>query len=362
MRGEFRDQAALFSYVSSDRRVPQDHPLRPVRIIVGEVLAAMSPRLTRLYSREGRPSIPPEQLLSSLLIQVFYGIRSERLLIEQLNYNLLFRWFVGLGPDGAVWDPSTFSKNRDRLLNAELLQSFLDQLLRHPAVKPLLSDEHFSVDGTLIEAWASHKSFRPKDGDGDADGSDFHGERRRNETHASTTDPESRLYRKARGREARLCFMGHVLMENRSGLAMAGMLTEANGTAERRAAEGMLARLRRRLGRRRRITVGADKAYDAADHVCALRKLRVTPHVAQNNTETKTGRRRRSAIDGRTTRHAGYRMSQTRRAMIECIPGWGKAHGTLRKAKLRGMARVAGTLLLNLIGYNLMRLPKIICV
>src|SRR5579875_1677042 len=265
MRGRLRDQSALFSYIRPEERIPATHPLRKVRELVREVLKELTHSFGKLYSLEGRPSIPPEQLLSALLLQVFYGIRSERQLMEQLNYNLLFRWFVGLSPDDPVWDPTVFSKNRDRLQQGDVFQKFMTKLIEHPRVKPLLSDEHFSVDGTLIEAWASHKSFKPKDGDGDADGSDFHGERRRNETHASTTDPESRLYRKARGREARLCFMGHVLMENRSGLAMAGMLTEANGTAERRAAEGMLARLRRRLGRRRRITVGADKAYDAAD-------------------------------------------------------------------------------------------------
>jgi transposase len=358
MRGRFQDQAALFSYLSPESRVPQDHPLRRVRAVLREVLTAMSPRFGKLYAREGRPSIPPEQLLSALLIQVFYGIRSERQLAEQLNYNLLYRWFIGLSPDDPVWDASTFSKNRDRLLNAEMLQAFLDKLLSHPQVKPLLSDEHFSVDGTLIEAWASHKSFRPKDDSG-GDGSDFRGQRRKNDTHASTTDPESRLYRKAAGREARLCYLGHVLMENRHGLAIAGVVTPADGTAERRASEGMLSRLRRRVGRRR-ITVGEDKAYDAADHVAALRGLRATPHVARNDAETKTGKRRRSAIDGRTTRHASYGMSQSRRAMIECIPGWGKQHGTMRKAKLRGVARVAGTFLLNLIGYDLIRLPKLI--
>ena len=244
--------------------------------------------------------MPPEQLLSALLIQALYGIRSERQLMEQLNYNLLYRWFVGLSPDDAVWDPTTFTKNRERLQAGEVFEKFMTRLLNHPQVKPLLSDEHFSVDGTLIEAWASQRSFRPKDGS-DGDGSDFHGQTRKNDTHQSTTDPDSRLYRKAAGREARLSYMGHVTMENRHGLAVAGLLSKATGTAERRASEAMLAVRRKLAGRR--ITVGEDKAYDTADHVARLRAAGVTPHVTQNNGLTKTGRRRRSAIDGRTTRH-----------------------------------------------------------
>jgi transposase len=357
MRGRLQDQAGLFSYISPESRVPKDHPLRPVRQLVRDVLKELSSSLGQLYSREGRPSIPPEQLLSALLLQVFYGIRSEAQLVEQLDYNLLYRWFVGLSPDEKVWDATTFTHNRERLEGGDIFQKFMTRLLNHPQVKPLLSDEHFSVDGTLIEAWASQKSFRPKDGS-DADGSDFHGQRRKNETHASTTDPQSRLYRKASGRDARLSYMGHATMENRHGLAVAGMVTEANGTAERRAAEGMLKRLKKRL-KRRRVTLGADKAYDTADHVAALRELGVTPHVARNDSETKTGKRRRSAIDGRTTRHRGYGMSQSRRAMIECIFGWGKQHGTMRKTKHRGIARVAADFLLNLIAYNLIRIPKL---
>jgi transposase len=259
---------------------------------VRDVLNDLSPNLGRLYAREGRPSVPPEQLLSALLLEVFYDIRSERQLIEQLNYNLLYRWFVGLAPDDPVWDPTTFNKNRERLQGGDVFQKFMTKLLNHPEVMPLLSDEHFSVDGTLIEAWASQKSFRPKDG------SDFHGQKRKNETHASVTDPESRLYRKAAGREARLCYMGHVTMENRNGLVVAGTVTQADGTAERRTSEAMLKARRKAAGRR--ITVGEDKAYDTADHVAALRKLKITPHVARNDAETKTGRRRCSAIDDRT--------------------------------------------------------------
>lgn len=356
MRGKFQDQGKLFSYLSPESRVPSEHPLRRVRQLVRHVLTDLSPSLGRLYASEGRPSVPPEQLLSALLLQVFYGIRSERQLIEQLDYNLLYRWFVGLSPDDAVWDATTFTKNRERLQRGDIFQKFMSKLLNHPQVKPLLSDEHFSVDGTLIEAWASQKSFRPKDGS-DEEGTNFHGQSRKNDTHESVTDPQSRLYRKAAGREAKLSYMGHVTMENRHGLAVAGAVTEANGTAERRASEAMLKARRRELGHR--ITVGEDKAYDASDHVAALREMEVTPHVTQNDAPTKTGRQRRSAIDGRTTRHRGYGMSQSRRAMIECIFGWSKQHGTMRRSKHRGIARVAADFLLNLIGYNLIRIPKL---
>jgi transposase len=357
MRGRFRDQGGMFSYISPEQRVPPDHPLRRVGDLVRAVLKELSAWFGRLYASEGRPSVPPEQLLSALLLQVFYGIRSERQLIEQLDYNLLFRWFVGLSPDDPVWDATTFTKNRERLQSGDILQKFMTRLLNHPEVEPLLSDEHFSIDGTLIEAWASQKSFRPKDGSA-GDGSDFHGQTRKNDTHASTTDPDSRLYRKASGREAKLSYMGHAIMENRHGLAVGGMVSEANGTVERSASEAMLQTARGQAGHR--ITVGEDKAYDCAEHVANLRAMQVTPHVTQNNAETKTGKRRHSAIDGRTTRHAGYGMSQSRRAMIECIFGWGKQHGTMRKTKHRGLARVSGDFLLNLIGYNLIRLPKLI--
>jgi transposase len=357
MRGTFRDQAQLFSYVSPEARVPCGHPLRKIRSLVRDVLHELSRSFARLYAKDGRPSVPPEQLLSALPIQALYGIRSERQLMEQLYYNLLYRWFVGLSPDAAAWDPTTFTKNRERLQAGEIFEKFMTRLLNHPQVKPLLSDQHFSVDGTLIEAWASQRSFRPKDGS-DGDGSDFHGQTRENDTHQSTTDPDSRLYRKAAGREARLSYMGHVTMENRHGLAVAGLLSKATGTAERRASEVMLA-IKRRLARRR-ITAGEDKAYDTAGHVARLRAADVTPHVTQNHGRTKTGRRRRSAIDGRTTRHTGYAKSPSRRAMIECIFGWGKQHGTLRKTKHRGIRRVAGNFLLNLIAYNLVRIPKLV--
>ena len=358
MRGKFKDQGGLFSYISPEKRVPKNHPLRKIRELVREVLKELSHSLGKLYASEGRPSVPPEQLFSALLLQVFYGIRSERQLMEQLDYNLLYRWFVGLAPDDPVWVPTTFTKNRDRLLDGDIFAKFMSKLLNHPQVKPLLSDEHFSVDGTLIEAWASQKSFRPKDGSDEGDGTDFHGQKRTNDTHASETDPESRLYRKAAGREAKLCYMGHATMENRNGLAVAGMVTEANGTAERRASESMLKPIAKAAGHA--ITVGEDKAYDTSDHVEALRAANVTPHVAQNNSPTKTGKPRKSAIDGRTTRHEGYGMSQTRRKMIECIFGWGKQHGTMRKTKHRGIASVGADFLLNLIAYNLIRIPKLL--
>ena len=358
MRGEFRDQGGLFSYIQPEERIPADHPLRKVRDLVREVLKGLSRGFNRLYSYEGRPSIPPEQLLSALLLQVFYGIRSERQLMEQLDYNLLFRWFVGLSPDDRVWDATTFTKNRERLQRGEVLQKFMAKLLDHPEVKPLLSDDHFSVDGTLIEAWASHKSFKPKDGDKDDDGTDFHGQRRKNDTHASTSDPDAKLYRKAAGREARLSYMGHVVMENRNGLAVDGRVSQANGTAERRTSEAMLKGKARRRGRR--ITVGEDKAYDSRDHVTALRQMNVTPHVAQYNIQSKPGWRRTSALDKRTTRHISYRISQSCRAMVECIFGWGKLHGTMRKTKHRGVAAVDADFMLNLIAYNLVRIPKLI--
>ena len=357
MRGTFRDQGGLFSYVSPESRVPATHPLRKVRALVRDVMEELSRGFARLYAKEGRPSVPPEHLLSALLIQVLYGIRSERQLMEQLDYNLLYRWFVGLSPDDPVWDPTTFTKNRERLQQGDVFQKFMAKLLHHPQVKPLLSDEHFSVDGTLIEAWASQKSFRPKYGSDDG-GENFHGQKRRNDTHRSTSDPESRLYRKAQGREAKLSYMGHAVMENRHGLAVAGMVTQANGTAERRASEAMLKTKSKEAGHR--ITAGEDKAYDTADHVANLRAINVTPHVTQNDAITKTGKRRKSAIDERTTHHEGYGMSQTRRAMIECIFGWGKQHGTMRKTKHRGIGRVAADFLLNLIAYNLVRIPKLL--
>jgi transposase len=357
MRGRFQDQGGMFSYIHPEQRIPADHPLREIRALVRDVLKALSHSFGKLYSCEGRPSIPPEQLLSALLLQVFYSIRSERQLMEQLDYNLLYRWFVGLSPDDPVWDPTTFTKNRERLQRGEIFQKFMTKLLAHEKVKPLLSNEHFSVDGTLIDAWASHKSFKPKDDTSGGDGSNFHGQTRKNDTHESTTDPAAKLYRKADGREAKLCYLGHALMENRNGLAVGGAVSEANGTAERRTAEVLLDAKAKSSSR---VTVGADKAYDARDHVAALREMNITPHVAQNDSPTKTGKRRKSAIDGRTTCHVGYAISQTCRKMVECIFGWGKQHGTMRKTKHRGVERVEGDFVLNLIAYNLVRIPRLL--
>jgi transposase len=353
MRGSFEDQGHMFSYMTLEERVPAAHPLRAVRELTREVLGALDKDFRKLYAHEGRPSIPPEQLLSALLLQVFYGVRSERMLMEQMGYNLLFRWFVGLPADGKTWDSTTFTKNRERLQSGDVFNKFMSALLLHDKVKPLLSDEHFSVDGTLIEAWASHKSFKPKDGRDDGDGTDFRGTQRKNDTHQSVTDPDSRLYRKSAGQESRLCYIGHAVMENRHGLAVAGAVTHATGTAERDTALKMLRKIARK--KKRRITAGADKNYDTRGHVADLRAANVTPHVAQN--ENRNGG---SAIDARTTRHDGYGMSQTCRKMIECVFGWGKQHGTMRKAKLRGLANVASVFLLNLIGYNLVRIPKLL--
>ncbi len=356
MRGTFEDQGRLFSYISPEQRVAAQHPLRTIRKLVREVLNELDRDFRKLYSTTGRPSIPPEQLLSALLLQVFYGVRSERQLMEQLDYNLLYRWFVGLAPDDVVWDATTFTKNRERLQHGNMFKRFVETLLHHRDVIPLLSDEHFSVDGTLIEAWAGHKSFKPKN-DQNGDGERFHGTTRKNTTHASTTDPDSRLYRKSEGKESKLCYMGHATMENRYGLAVAGLVTQASGTAERRASEEMLAK---KASPHTRITVGADKAYDVAAHVERLRAKNITPHIAVNAYVTKTGMTRKTSIDGRTTRHMGYALSQGKRKMIECIFGWGKQHGTMRKTKHRGLAGVAADFLLNLIGYNLVRIPKLL--
>lgn len=360
MRGTFKDQGGLFSYISLEDRVPVGHPLRKIRELVRAVLVDLNGTFAAMYAHEGRPSIPPEQLLSALLLQAFYGVRSERQLMEQMNYNLLFRWFCGLAPDATVWDATSFTKNRERLEKSEAFSLFMRALLRHPKVAPLLSDEHFSVDGTLIEAWASHKSFRAKDGSDDQDGSggaNWHKQKRSNETHESKTDPESRLYRKATNREAKLCYMGHALMENRNGLAVGGVVTLATGKAEREASEAMLAQKIKETAKP--ATVGEDKAYDVEQHGITLREMGVTPHVARNDGITKLGKRRKTIIDDATFASDGYGMSQTRRKMIECIFGWGKQHGTMRKTKHRSVARVAGDFLLNLIAYNLIRIPKL---
>jgi transposase len=362
MRGRDEGSEGLFSYVRLEERVPGDHPLRPIRELADAALAALNSQFEALYSPMGRPSIPPEMLLRATLLQAFFSVRSERLLMEQIDYNLLFRWFVGLPMDAAVWHATVFTHNRDRLLEADVAHQFLAALLALPKVKKLLSSEHFSVDGTLIDAWASMKSFRPKDGSGEPPDPgrngerNFHNEKRSNETHASTTDPDARLYRKANGRESRLCFMGHVLMENRNGLAVDAALTHATGTAEREATLSMLER--RKAGRR--LTLGADKAYDVTAFVQALRKRRVTPHIAINGRVSKHGVVRRTAVDGRTTRHAGYAISQICRKRIEEVFGWMKASAGLAKVKLRGRAKVEATFTFAVAAYNLIRIPKLL--
>ena len=361
MRGEDERTEELFSYVSCEARVPACHPLRPIRAIVDEALEFLSPEFEGLYSKVGRPSIPPEKLLRALLLQAFYSIRSERQLMEQLDYNLLFRWFVGLSMDAPVWDATVFSKNRDRLLAGDVARKFLAAVVAQARRRELLSDDHFSVDGTLIDAWASMKSFRPKEGDDDVPPPgrnaerDFRGQKRSNDTHASTTDPDARLYRKGNGQSSRLCFMGHLLMENRNGLIVDAEFTHATGTAEREAALTMLDRRKRR----RRITLGADKAYDVAAFVEALRKRRVTPHIARDDHLTKTGKRRRSSIDGRTTRHAGYAVSQRIRKRIEEGFGWVKSSAGLAKTRHRGLQRAGWTFMLTAAACNLVRLPKL---
>lgn len=352
MRGPARRTEGLFSDVSCGSRVPEGRPLRAILPVADTALAALSNDFQQLYALHGRPSIPPEKLLRALVLQAFYSVRSARQRMEQLDYNLLFRWFVGLAVDDPVWDVGVFTKNRDRLLEGEIAAKFLRAVLAQPKVKALLSDEHVSVDGTLIQAWASMKSFRPKDGSGDppAPGRngerDFHGERWANDTHASTTDPEAGLYRKGRGKEARLAFMGHLLMENRHGLLLDGRVGEAGGTAGRDLAQAMLAD----LPGRHTITVGGDKGFDTAGFIAALKKLNATPHVAQNTSN------RRSAIDGRTTRHPGYAVSQR----IEEGFGWIKEIALQRRARHRGKARVGWPFTLAAAACNLIRLPKLL--
>lgn len=354
MRGEDQQQLGVFSYVSLEDRVPQSHPLRPIRKAVDEIFRAMSQEFDGLYAKTGRPSIPPERLLRALLLQIFYSIRSERLLMEQLEYNLLFRWFVGMEMDEPVWNHAVFSKNRERLLNQDVAQAFFSRVLTQ--AKPHLSDEHFTVDGTLIEAWASQKSFQKKDG-GDGDGSQFRGERRSNDTHESKTDPGAKLYRKGSGQEAKLGYLGHVLMENRNGLIVDAMVTQADGTAERDAALLMVHRKwrrNRRWGSRKPISVGADKAYDTRDFVATLRAYGVRPHVAQN-----LKRAGGSAIDDRTSRHESYQTSQRKRPLIEKAFGWMKQTGGMRKTKLRGLWKVGWQFLMTAAAFNLWRLPKL---
>jgi transposase len=355
MRGLDTQQAAMFSFLSPEARVPEDHPLRSVRVIVDRVLRRLDNQFEQMYSAMGRPSIAPEKLLRALLIQILFSVRSERLLMEMLNYNLLFRWFVGMNMDEDVWVPTVFSKNRDRLLAGDIAELFFDEVLAEAKDADLLSDEHFTVDGTLIEAWAGMKSFKRKDGadSGPKDSDpgnptvDFHGEKRSNDTHQSTTDPEARLARKGAGKEAKLCFAGHVLMENRNGLVVNTRLTEATGTCEREASLEMVDD----IPGDRSVTLGADKNYDTKDHVGRLRERNVTPHVAQ---------KKNSAIDGRTTRHEGYRVSQERRKRVEEIFGWLKTVGMLRKTRHKGLLRVGWMFAFAASAYNLVRMRNLV--
>jgi len=393
MRGTDEASGSLFSYVDLEERIPARHPLRKVRQIVNDALASLDAEFDRLYSAEGRPSIAPERLIRASLIQILFSIRSERQLMEQMQYNLLFRWFVGLGIDDPVWVATVFTKNRDRLLTTGMSRKLLAAILAHRDVAPLLSDEHFSVDGTLVKAWASMKSFQPKatgtppddEDPGDPPTAapdahspdrpqpetaaetapmtrparrdrnaevDFRGERRTNATHASTTDPDARLYRKSPGTGAMLCFMGHTLMENRNGLIVQAELTRADGHAERQAALDMVQR--QSPGSTRRRTLGADKGYDSADFIADLRRARVTPHVAQ--------KARHSAIDGRTTRHVGYGLSQRCRKKIEEPFGWAKTVGGMAQTVHRGVERVRARFTLTMAACNLARLPKLLAV
>ncbi|MGA8031682.1 MAG: IS5 family transposase [Casimicrobiaceae bacterium] len=358
MRGADAMQESLFTVAKLDDFVPEDHPLRAVRLLVNTALTQMNARFNEIYAASGRDSIAPEKLIRSLLLQVFYSIRSERQLCEQLRYNLLFRWFVGLALDDPIWDHSTFSKNRDRLLEHQVVEGFFAEALRLADRQGLLSKEHFSVDGTLIQAWASHKSFRPKDGSDDQRPggggpnaqADWKGKPRSNDTHASSTDPDARIYRKSHHAAAILCYQGPALMENRNGLVVGAMVTHADGFGERWAAVAMLDALPATPGRR---SVGAGKAYDTADFVAACRERSVIPHVARNDSGT-----RRSAIDGRTTRHAGYRLSQVVRKRIEEHFGWSKTVGRIRQTVFHGLRRVDQQSKLTLTASNLMRLAR----
>jgi transposase len=358
MRGKDTQQSAMFSYLSPEDRVPADHPLRAVRLMVDIALKELSPVFNRMYVAFGRPSIAPEKLLRALLLQVLYTIRSERMLMEQLEYNLLFRWFVGLNADDPVWVPTVFSKNRDRLMEGDVAQKFFDRILEQADAANLTSDEHFSVDGTLIEAWASQKSFQRKDGPGQPPPDDpgnptinFRGEKRSNETHESTTDPDARLARKSGGHESKLAYCGNVMIENRNGLVVDTELVQPSGKAERDAATLMA----ERIEGTERVTVAADKAYDTKDFVAGMRDLNVTPHVSQN--DKRPGG---SAIDGRTTRHAGYQLSQRKRKRIEEVFGWIKTVGMLRKTRHRGIFKVGWVFTFTAAAYNLVRMRNLL--
>jgi transposase len=356
MRGADHQQSGMFSYLSPETRVRKDHPLRAIRTMVDEVLHELSPQFNRMYAKEGRPSIAPEKLLRAQLLQMLYSVRSERLLMEEIDYSILFRWFVGLNLDEAVWDATTFTKNRDRLLEADVAKHFLAQVVEQARAKGLTSDEHFTVDGTLLEAWAGVKSFQRKEGKNpptDDPGNptvNFHGEKRSNQTHESKTDPEAKMARKGDGKESKLSYSGNLLVENRNGLILNAMAWEANGTAERDAALFMLAQ----IPGRQRVTVGGDKGFDTRNFVAECRHMQMTPHVARN--ETRNGG---SAIDQRTTRYAGYAVSQRKRKRIEECFGWLKTVALLRKLRHRGMVKVDWVFTFACAAYNLVRLRKL---
>jgi transposase len=356
MRGADLHQTDMYSYLSPEERVKPDHPLRAIRAMADRALANMSERFDEMYAKTGRHSIPPEKLLRAQLIQMLYSVRSERLLMEEIDYSILFRWFVGMNLDEPVWDVTVFTKNRDRLLEGDVARAFLGEVVRQASEENLTSNEHFTVDGTLIEAWASLKSFQPKDptkAPPDDPGNptvDFHGERRSNETHESTTDPDALLARKGSGKEAKLSYNGDLLTENRSGLIVMTEVFPANGTAERDAALVML----ESIPGDGRVTVGADKAYDTRDFVAECREMNVTPQVAQN-----TKRSGGSAIDGRTTRHRGYDVSQKKRKRIEECFGWLKTIALMRKVRHRGLEKVGWMFTFAAAAYNLVRMKNL---
>lgn len=358
MRGADHQQANIFSYLSPEQRVREDHPLRSIRTMADKALVDMSPLFDSMYAATGRPSIPPEKLLRAQLVQMLYSVRSERLLMEEIDYSVLFRWFVGMNMDEPVWDATVFTKNRDRLLDGDVAKEFLVQVVGQAQAIGLTSDEHFTVDGTLIEAWASLKSFQRKDGK-EAPGPDdpgnptvdFHGEKRSNQTHESKTDPDAKLARKGNGKEAKLSYNGNLLVENRNGLILHTELFEANGTAERDAALVML----EQIPGNRRVTVAGDKGYDTKDFVAECRHMRVTPHVAQNEK-----RRGGSAIDARTTRHPGYALSQGNRKRIEESFGWLKTIALMRKVRHRGIFKVGWVFTFAAAAYNLVRMRNLL--
>lgn len=356
MRGYENQQQQMFSYINLEQRVPQDHPIRKLKKLVNQILERISWRFDLIYSDIGRPSIPPEQLLRGQLLQIFYTIRSERQLMEHIDANLWYRWFVGLGIDDLVWDPTVYSHNRDRLLEHEVAKMFFDEIVHLAKEHKLMSEEHFTVDGTLLESMASIKSFKPKDKDhkppkGRNEKVDFHKEKRKNDTHQSTTDPESRLYKKGKGKEAKLSYMGHVLMENRNGLAISAEATQATGTAER---EASLEMVKETKSKSKKATLAGDKNYDTAKHVENLKANKTTPHVSQNDTN------RKSAIDGRTTRHKGYETSQRKRKLVEEIFGWAKEIGGIRRLRHKGLEMADWIFTFTMAGYNLVRLTKLI--